>query len=136
MPSLQEIRADLRTSSDRMSAQVRTITLGLLIVSWGLLIGESTLSKEISAESRTSLLLVGLMAVLTMVLDFLQYVFAYWDSNRLHGEAEQSGKTEAKYNKNSCSYKLRTGLFWAKQILVVLTVAVFFYTALPHLFRS
>ena len=136
MPSLQEIRADLRTSSDRMSAQVRTITLGLLIVSWGLLIGESTLSKEISAESRTSLLLVGLMAVLTMVLDFLQYVFAYWDSNRLHGEAEQSGKTEAKYNKNSWSYKLRMGLFWAKQILVVLTVAVFFYTALPHLFRS
>lgn len=136
MPSLQEIRADLRTSSDRMSAQVRTITLGLLIVSWGLLIGESTLSKEISAESRTSLLLVGLMAILTMVLDFLQYVFAYWDSNRLHGEAEQSGKTEAKYNKNSWSYKLRMGLFWAKQILVVLTVAVFFYTALPHLFRS
>ncbi len=100
------------------------------------MIGESTLSKEISAESRTSLLLVGLMAVLTMVLDFLQYVFAYWDSNRLHGEAEQSGKTEAKYNKNSWSYKLRTGLFWAKQILVVLTVAVFFYTTLPHLFRS
>lgn len=78
MATKQEILEEIKFLSDRISVQVRTISLGLLAITWGLLIAESNVAIEIARQMGKSLMIIGGLAILTMFFDFLQYFFGYW----------------------------------------------------------
>src|SRR5262245_39469298 len=78
MASTEEtIFEDLNFSTDRLSTQVRQISFGVLAIIWAILIGDANVGVNI----RYSLALAAL-AVITMLLDLIQYVAAYLASRR------------------------------------------------------
>lgn len=125
MPKLQDVISELHFLSDRLSTQVRVLAIGLLVLSWGLLIGESQTAKEAAEAMKRGLLFVGFLSVLTMFCDFLQYVLGYIDTDKVRRKAEDSDQKQARYNERCWTYVWRLRLFWGKQILLAVTVVFF-----------
>jgi hypothetical protein len=121
MANISEVLEQLGKLSDRISTQVRTVAFGILIITWGLLIGKFK-DFEITDNVKKNLIVIGAIAIGTMFLDFLQYFCGYKNTKALFDEMERENKTEGQFNKETWSYKLRESLFWIKQIS--LTVAV------------
>ena len=108
---------DLNWITDRLSNQVRTVALGVLAFSWGLLLGDSAMV----GCSRDQLLLVGMLAVGVMFCDFLQYACGYHNSLRLYRSMEQSGADSGQYPEDFF-YWGRKVCFSAKQWLALASV--------------
>jgi hypothetical protein len=123
--SLSEIIKDLNFLSDRISTQVRSIALGLIALVWALLVGSDTQVLSLGSASRPHLLAIGLLGVLIMFLDYLQYVFGYLNTNKTRKTAEEDADHAAAYNYRSRLYMTRTFFFWAKQALVAIAVVWF-----------
>lgn len=136
MPSAKELIDELHFLSDRLSTQVRTVALGLLALSWGLLLGESRTAVEAAEAMKRGLLIIGVMAILTMFLDFLQYVCGYLDTNRVRERAAKSPEKQALFNSSTLTYRSRNFLFWAKQILLSATVVYFVFLVSRYFARS
>jgi len=125
MVKKHEVLDQMKSLSDRISTQVRTIALGLLALTWGLLIGESEAAAAFSGESRHSLILIGGIAIITMCFDFLQYLFGYRNTYALLKEMEREGKEKGQYRTADWAYKLRSVFFVAKQISLGVAVVWF-----------
>jgi hypothetical protein len=116
MASKSNITGDLDFLTDRLSTQVRTTALGVLVFSWGLLMGESTVAKSLAAQLKWDLVAIAALAVLAMLFDILQYLFGYWNTRKVLSAMEAAGKTEASYDYSSCLYRLRSFFFAAKMV--------------------
>lgn len=136
MPTLKELIGDLDFITDRLSTQVRTVALGLAALSWGLLLGESQAAAAAAAQMKLGLLLVGTLAVVTLLFDFSQYVFAFLDADRVRKEAEDSDVKEAEYDYETWTYRLRSFFFWGKQVLAGMTAIVFVAVVGKYLVRA
>lgn len=134
MATKQEILEEIKFLSDRISVQVRTISLGLLAITWGLLIAESNVAIEIARQMGKSLMIIGGLAILTMFFDFLQYFFGYWFTNSLLKEMEKANRSEAKYRYSDWRYRFRGYLFWIKQISLFVGVVWFLAALLKYIF--
>ncbi len=126
---ITEIYEDLNFLSDRISNQTRTIALSVLAIAWLFLIGGKDAPVLPSSPNRTLLLLAGAGSLLSLVVDYFQYVFGYFDADNVRKRAEKSKTKTGDYNYDACLYRLRTMLFWVKQIfaiaaLVMLGIAV------------
>lgn len=122
MAQRKDVLDQLTSLSDRLSTQVRTVALGILALTWGLLVGDSTAAKEISFHWRGNLVALGGLAVLVMFLDFLQYVAGYHNVRALQKRMEKEGLDEAKFDDASWSWKLRLFFFNAKQWALAINV--------------
>ena len=132
MASKQDILKEKEFLSDRISTQVRTVALGLLGITWGLLIGKSDVAVEIASSIGKNLMAIGGIAIFTMFLDFLQYFFGYWYTNNLIKEMEKANEKEGNYRYSDLKYRLRIFMFWSKQISLIagvlwLFVVLFIY---------
>ena len=105
-------------------------------MSWGLLIGESNVAKSVASASKKHLLVVGGLAILTMFLDFLQYVAGYINNHKLLKHMESSGLENAQYDYDSYSYRLRSWLFVGKQVALVVTVVWLLAVVLDWILNS
>ena len=128
MPKKQTIIEEAQYLSDRLSTQVRTIALGLLAVTWGLLIGESHVAVAIAVKLKMHLIGIGAIAIFTMCFDFLQYFFGYLDSRALIKKMEAKKIDELKFRPSSCWYKLRSSFFVVKQVSLGIGVGWFIGT--------
>ena len=113
LPTKQSVMENLDWVTDRLSNQVRTVAIGVLALSWGLLVGNSTAAKAVSEQQ---LLMIGLLAVVVMFCDFLQYVFGYQNTFRLYQSMQQQGLETARYP-DDWFYRGRKFCFYAKQWL-------------------
>jgi hypothetical protein len=136
MPSLEKIIEELQSLSDRLSTQVRTIAIGLLAVSWTILVGESTTLRALAENLRPRLLIVICLSVGTLVVDFLQYFFGYLEVNKTRRAAENAGKSGAEYDYRSIFWILRSFLFWLKQIAVLVASILFIALLIPYVYSS
>jgi hypothetical protein len=136
MTDLKGFKDDLDFTADRLSSQVRAIALGLLAVTWAILIGESTIFKHLSAEIGQWLLRVGALSVLALLFDFLQYVFGYIYSDHLRKMLEARKLKDLDYNYRHPLWLLRRGMFWLKQATVLIAVIMFICTLIPYLFQA
>jgi len=118
MASEAEILARKKDMSDKISAQVRTLGVGILALTWGLTISDSAIAKEMTAKLKMPLLWVGTLAIGVILLDFLQYVCSYEVARRLINQMEANKQTEGEYDYKSLLYKLQSVLFYGKQILL------------------
>ncbi len=83
MVTKETVLSDLRDVTDKVSSQVRTVAIGVLAVTWGLLVGDSSVAKAIATQLRGSLVLLGAASVLVLFLEFLQYVAGYRSTKNL-----------------------------------------------------
>src|SRR6266705_2568940 len=99
MATKVEVIQELGRMSDKLSSQVRTTAIAVLALSWGLLIGDSSISRTISVQSRSSLILLGGLSLLVLFLDFLQYSAGYFGTNHVLDEMESSGATSGQWDR-------------------------------------
>lgn len=133
MVTKREIFEDLGFNSDRISSQVRAIGIGLLVITWGLLIGQFP-GIELTSCLKKNLMGIGAVAIAIMFLDFLQYVCGYWNADALRKQMEKEGKSEIEYDYGTRLYKLRGSLFWIKQLLLAAGVVWFFIILFVYFF--
>jgi len=119
MPRKEEVIQQMDWLSDRLSSQVRSVALGILALTWGLLIGADSIPGAINPSH---LLFVGLLAILAMSCDFLQYAAGYRNARRLYMEMRTTGAPEAGYPVDFYR-RCRDYLFAAKQWIVGLAAA-------------
>lgn len=122
MATKEKIIDDLNFVTDRLSTQVRTLALGVLTFVWGIIISDSELAKSIAQPLNSQLLGIAGGAILTMLLDFLQYVAGYLNTARLLTGVERAGATEGTYNYHSWGFRFRRFFFWTKVGVVIITV--------------
>ena len=125
MPEIKEIIEELRFISDRLSTQVRMVALGLLAITWTILVGESAFLRKLSEGLGKSLLLISVLSVFVLLVDFLQYVIGYIYVNKTLKAAEAQGLTETNFDPDSWLFKSRSILFWTKQFVLIATLVFF-----------
>ena len=125
MPSKDKMLERRNFFGDRISNQVRLIAVGILVTIWTLLTGTISLSniKEIKAN----LIVVAIICLLSLLLDFIQYVFAYINIKRALSKMERNGSIYGKY-KNDWLYKTANWFFWAKQVCLGIAVLIFLFS--------
>jgi hypothetical protein len=127
MPKKSQVIEQLDFLTDRISTQVRTVSLGVLALTWGLIVGESGAAKSVSQQWKTHLVGIGALAILVMFLDFLQYVAGYWNILKLREKMNKCGLEEAPYDEKALSWRLRLLLFYTKQCVLVVAVMWLLY---------
>ena len=133
MSSVKDVIEELRFVSDRISTQVRTISVSLIIVTWGLLLGTSQTSLPATDCFRKKLLTVGVVAVVAIICDYFQYLFGYWGTKNVLKQAESSKAEVAEYDYTDWRYRFRETFFWIKQIVLMAAILWFLITIVPYL---
>jgi hypothetical protein len=126
----QEVLASQKEISDRLSAQVRTLSISFLALVWLLLFpGKDGSSITPHTPSRTLLLTAGIAAILAMVTDFLQYVAGYIVVRQTLRTPFRSDNDPYEDQYTTFAWQSKTFLFVAKQVWLA-TSAVFLVAAL------
>jgi hypothetical protein len=133
MPTIKDIIEELRFLSDRISTQIRTVAVSLIVVTWGILIGGAHTAFVVDAQLGKKLLTVGILAIFAMFCDFLQYFLGYLNANFLRKKLEKEGKKQIDYEYSSWSYRFRVFFFWFKQVILVSAIIYFLVTIIPYL---
>jgi len=122
MIAINEVRADLKSSSEKISELSKTIALSVIGLCWVLLLGGKD-APPLPTQVDTHLLAFSIIAsLLSLVTGYLQYVFAYASSKAAHDAAE-SGKSESvTFDTESFLYRMRAWLFYLKQFLAGIAV--------------
>ena len=116
---------------DRISTQVRTMSIGLLAITWGLLIGKPEISQPLPLWLKKHLLAIGIVALVAMFSDFLQYFFGFRIVDNLRKSMEEKKQAKAEYDYTTITYKLREFFFWVKLALVVVACIWFLAVIIP-----
>lgn len=143
MPSINDVIEELQFLSDRISTQVRTIAIGLLAITWAILVGDSSFLRKLSEGLGKSLLLIALLCIFVLLLDFLQYVTSYIYVDKVRRSAED-GKTKAQTNEDGSEIEypesvlrmLRECFFWVKQGFLVLTLVFFLVIVARYMYSQ
>ncbi len=122
MPNIADIIERRNSFSDRLSSQVRFISIGILATTWGFLVG--TTSVAISNEIKEGLIIAALLSITSLFFDFLQYFFGYQNIVKLLKEMEATNSQNENY-KCDILYKLSNFLFWVKQFFMANSVILF-----------
>ena len=116
---LAEIYADLDDVTDRLSSQVRALSLGVLALTWLFLSGNDDVPKSVSTHM-TQLKLISVCCVLALLADLMQYVFGYWSTYRVVRAAERSKQREASFDSKSFPYRARRYAFYIKIAMAII----------------
>lgn len=122
MVTRKKVNEELDFLTDRLSSQVRAIALGLIAITWGLLIGDVKLNSVISRDQRYGLLSICAIALFALFLDFLQYMFGYWYVNFLRKKMNIAKVDEYEKNEKDLRWQGRYFFFYAKQAFLVVAV--------------
>jgi hypothetical protein len=134
VPEIKEVIEELRFISDRLSTQARMVALGVLAISWTILIGESAFLRKLSEELGKKLLLISALSIFVLLVDFLQYVVGYIFVNRTLKKAEAESLAETDFDRTSFMFKLRSLFFWAKQVVLIATLVIFLVVLIRYVF--
>jgi hypothetical protein len=131
VPTLEKVIEDLDWICDRISTLVRTISIGLLAITWGMLIGKPEISQPLPLWLKKNLLAIGILGLVTMFSDFLQYFFGLFVVDGLRKSMEKKNQIEAEYDYSTITYKLREFFFWLKLILIIIACIWFLAVIIP-----
>jgi hypothetical protein len=118
MASEADVLARKKETSDKISTQVRTLGVGILALTWGLMVSDSAIARDMTAKLKMPLLVVGTLAIGVILLDFLQYVCSYEVARSLLNHMEENKLKEGDYPYSSALYRLQSVLFYGKQIVM------------------
>jgi hypothetical protein len=132
MPALESIIKELEFLSDRLSSQARAIAIGLLALSWTILVGESTTLRSLADNLRSRLLIVSVLAISALIFDFLQYLFGYVGVNQTRKKAEKARASSMEYSYETLPWRFRIVSFWIKLLLTLAAAVEFIYVLVPY----
>ena len=120
--SKKVVLADLNFSSNRMSELTRYIGFGSLALVFTVLTSNSTFAQSIMSESKLQLLAIGALGAITIFIDYLHYFSSYMQSRLVLNNTESFSYDDIPFLKG-----IRTGLFWLKQAIAIISVMLVFY---------
>jgi hypothetical protein len=120
-----QVHKKLYDLTEKISTLVRTAAIGLIAVIWGLLISDSTSILSFASSGKKQLISIGLLAITTILFDFLQYFFGFWFMNDFRRILVKDQKDELPLNVEAFRYKLRGFLFWVKQVILIVAIGWF-----------
>ncbi|HVV96492.1 MAG TPA: hypothetical protein VHC92_05085 [Rhodanobacteraceae bacterium] len=122
MTALEEISKQLDSVTDKISTQVRSVSLGVLAVAWLFLSGNKDV-PDLPALSPTAkseqFIAIAALCILALVADLAQYLCGYWNALVALEAIRQSGATSATYP-NDWRRKGRMFFFSAKSWLALI----------------
>lgn len=77
---------------------------------------------------------MGALCVFELFLDYLQYLLGYLYINNLRKRAEANGRSELEYDYKSVAWRLRTDLFYLKQLAFTGAVVFFLVVFVKYIF--
>ena len=104
---------------------MRTLALGLIGVTWALLVSDSNSVKSLNHAMPRTVLFIGGLAVLSLFLDLLQYVFGYWVADRLRRKMESEEVNDGQFDYESFAYRAQSFCFYSKVAVVSIAAGVF-----------
>ena len=104
------VLGEKRHVTSKISDNCRFIGFGLLALYYTIMSSEHGFGLEIRTLHSLVIQGIGVAGALAVVFDYLQYVFGYFSVNQALAREDNN------YNANSCAYKARAFLFYAKQI--------------------
>jgi hypothetical protein len=117
----QKIQEDKDFTSARISESARYIGFGLAAATMAFLSSDASFPHKMSTRFGPFLLLAAALGCLTIVLDYLQYLFAYKSSEDA-GRNKDGGYL---YLNQSSYYRARRWFFAGKQLSAFFGAAVF-----------
>jgi hypothetical protein len=117
--TLDELGKELDTYSAAISTQVRTINLGVLGLSWLMLLGDEKVAAVASNLSRPVLLGICLVCLLALVVDLSHYLLGKRAVDATFDAAARSEDRVAAYDLTSFSYR---AAFWCYRLKLVLAL--------------
>jgi hypothetical protein len=124
MPELKDFILEKNFVTDRISTQVRIIAVGLLATTWSLLIGQLNILTGIAECFRIHFILISIIAIIALVLDFLQYKFSYLNLNKKIKSMHENKLNKSEYEEDRY-YKCSIYFFVGKQYILLAGVAYF-----------
>lgn len=106
-----KVLSEKASVSSRISDLSRYIGFGLVAVVYTILTAKPGALSESYSQYTDLLLWAGLFGVLTIVLDYLQYLGGYFSV----GQALKNKEGGYRYPSETFAYKFRSFAFWAKQ---------------------
>ena len=119
MASEKEILDRRKEMSDKISTQVRTLGVGILALTWGLVVSDSAIAKSITAALKWHLLLIGAFAMSVILADFLQYACGHEVARRTLRKMESAHADSAQYDYRDPFWIWQTRFFYLKQITLL-----------------
>lgn len=111
-------------ASSRLSEQVRYISFSALAFVWLFLAGGKGAPVLPVVPNTNCLFMGGGIALLALILDYLQYICAYLNTRNEIKKAEEAGKDTVNFDYTDTLHCLREWMFWAKQLAMVMSVVV------------
>lgn len=124
MDMKERVLEEKRHVSSKISDLCRYIAFGLVAVVYSLLTSESKFSIDLIASHKYILILSAFFAVVTILLDYLQFFAGYLSVNI----ALNNSQSHYHYDSKTLSYKTRSVCFHFKQITVIVGAVLFLYT--------
>lgn len=123
--SLPDVIERHREVTDKISTQVRTISIGMLVFVWSML-NAAPGTKIADAEPRLSggIGMVALFAILALLSDYFQYVLGKWVVDVTRANKEYIKSKVYKWPTKSVVYRAQFWCFWGKQICCMLGVVL------------
>lgn len=118
MPPYDQVREHADEVSDRLSSQSRTLGLGLLAFTWGVLVSDAEVARQLAHARKWQLFLISLLAIAGLLLDFLHYVAAYRVAKKLIDKMDSTNASAGSYDYKSIAYKLQFVCFHGKQLIL------------------
>ena len=134
--TVDELIAELKTVSKEITGQVRTLAISVVALAWGILVSRQGVSEYLGLLfDKRALLMAIVFALLTLIVDYLQYVSGYIYSDKLRKESERTHR-DVKYDYRHPLWQMRLKCFWIKQgtlLVAVFSVVFAAVRALWHL---
>lgn len=122
--TLAQLGKELDTYSVAISTQVRTINLGVLGLSWLMLLGDEKLANVAPKLSHPALMAIALACLLALVLDLGQYLLGERAVLAAFDDANKSEQGSAEYNEASFAYRAPFWCYRAKLVLTLMAAAM------------
>jgi hypothetical protein len=132
MATKESLIADLKTVTERLSAQVWTLNLGTLGTTWSLLIA-SGLPENVRFTTRNAIW-IFVPCLFSLLCEMGQYLSAYVLDRRLLREMEQNNRTEFQYPTDDILYRARQSFFHAKIVLTIAGAVILVFTLVQKYF--
>jgi len=131
MPERKDVLAEKRHVTGKISDNCRFIGFGLLAVYYAIMSGAGTsFGASLRLEHPYAVQLIGMSGVLTILFDYLQFLFASRSVDQALKRSDNS------YNSKSLAYKARSSFYYAKQWSTFIGAATLVYIVGATALRS
>jgi len=125
MATQNEILAREKDVTDKISTQVRTISVGLIVFTWSIYnSAENTLAAAMRNVLAPLFLVVDILCIAALSADFIQYVCAKVSVENSLNQPIDAANDVYGYHTGWLSYKGQYWAFWAKIVLCGLAIAL------------